>query len=262
MSQTAILIKNKSGQLKTVDLNLAGIKSSAISDQRQDEANKRQIAEKKETETKIPVTDQSGDKKFSFPLGSPVLPSAKSSVVENNPTDGEHALQQKVEEILKPMAKEMTMPAFYFHREDEEEAAQYKNQATLKQAEDYKDLVLYMVEQIMNDSRVVVAEGARERLVRAMESRLREVRDLLETKEVLIRPVNLGGVGLDKESAGRVMRVIEEYRLQLFEKKEKTPIKKEIEPKETKSEIISTASGTQKSPIESEEIKFQQPAAD
>ncbi|HPI67282.1 MAG TPA: hypothetical protein PKZ16_01945 [bacterium] len=238
MSQATILIKNKSGQLKAVDLASAGIQV------------------KQQMPTMGVGAGQASDKQ----QAKEKIHEQEVNSMAQRKTEENVELKKETEEILKPMAKEMTMPAFYFHREDEEEAAQYKSQANLKQAEDYRDLVLHVVEQIMNDSRVVVERGARERLVRAMESRLREVRDLLETKEVLIRPANLGGVGLDKESAGRVMRVMEEYRLQLFEKKEKSFLEKRIEPKEVKNETPLIEKSEQQPLTESQEIKWQQSA--
>lgn len=232
MSQANILIKNKSGQLRTVDLRSGNNQATtALINIRtgQATANAGQVISDKQLVT----TADAGQA------------SDKEKIINDNPEDSG---QKEAEKVLQPMAKEMVMPAFYFNREDEEEAAQFKSLEKRESAIKNNNLISYVVEQIIKDSRITGA-GNNVRLVRAIESRLREVRDLMETKEVLARPMNLGGAGLDAENVSRVLRVIEEYRLRLLEGNEK------IFPLTSDKRQVTTADAGQARDKEKEEKK-------
>ncbi|MBU4481965.1 hypothetical protein KKC16_00765 [Patescibacteria group bacterium] len=124
-------------------------------------------------------------------------------------------------EPTESIIKSTGMPAFYFHREDEEEAMQYKNG---QQAQHYKKeqtILEYVIDAIIKQSNLDISDSATVRLKRVADSRLRDVRDLLETKEVLVRPVELGGVGLSDEQAHKVLKLIEAKRIKMQEGLEK-----------------------------------------
>ena len=118
------------------------------------------------------------------------------------------------------IAKEMAMPAFYFDREDEEEAAQYKNQDKLKARAKKQVIIEYALDDILKKSALIIDKGAEDRLRRIVESRLRDIRDLIETKDALIKPRVSGGTGLNEEQTKRVLKNIEAYRIKIYEGKD------------------------------------------
>lgn len=118
------------------------------------------------------------------------------------------------------IAKEMAMPAFYFNLEDEEEAAQYKNQDKLKARAKKQVIIEYAIDDIFKKSALIIDQGAKDRLRRIVESRLRDIRDLIETKDALIKPRVSGGTGLNEEQTKRVLKNIEAYRLKIYEGKD------------------------------------------
>lgn len=184
-AQNQILIKSKSGQIKTVNLNVPQPVFK----------NSQTVSSKITPTTDKPADFLQKEEKISAPL-----------------------LEEKkvVASSLNLINKEMAMPGFYFHREDEEEVAQFKNKDELANQKK-KDIVLsYLVEEIIKKSQLNLDLGAKDRLSRIIESRLREIRDLIETKEALLKPRNSGGPGLDVNQAKEILKIIEKYHLKIF----------------------------------------------
>lgn len=218
-NQNKILIKNKSGQIKTVNLNLGGI---TVNKQTATISNQQPI------KTVQPVLDASH----------------KSDVLEPDLIikDKINPSQDKTE-VTNVIAKEMAMPAFYFQREDEEEVAKFKNKDEIL-AQKKKEVVLsYVIDKIIKESNLNLELGAKDRLVRVIESRLREIRDLIETKEALLKDRNNGGANLDQNQAKELLKIIEKYRLKIYNgddlEKEVVLFKNEIEePKITEKKVF------------------------
>lgn len=105
---------------------------------------------------------------------------------------------------------------FYFSPEDEEEIKkiQKNNHKTLTQQQLF-NIVRAYAQAVMDKSMLELSEGLARRLLRIIESRLRDVRDLIETKEVLVRSIELGGIGLDNEKSSEILRLIEKEREQI-----------------------------------------------
>ena len=204
-----ILIKNKSGQLKTVDLNV-----------------KEDLKEEKET------------KKLRNDPPSPSLPAGKAGLrwagklrEDENKKDLDKKLEPAFASTLKDTAtadkqeqknsgllrKDEIIPSFYFHREDEEEALKLKDKEEIKKHKKSQTVFEYLIDDIIKQSNLNLLESVNKRLRRVIDSRLRDVRDLLETKDVLIRPVELGGVGLINEQAQKVLKIIESVRIKTQE---------------------------------------------
>ena len=122
-----------------------------------------------------------------------------------------------IQEPTKKIEPTKGMPAFYFHREDEEEAMQFKNGQQAQQRKKEQTILEYVIDAIIKQSDLNISESVASRLKRVIDSRLRGVRDLLETKEVLVRPVELGGVGLNDEYVRKVLKLIEVKRIKMQE---------------------------------------------
>lgn len=105
-----------------------------------------------------------------------------------------------------------TSPAarFYFSPLDEEEIDAYRRAAS--QAPQAVLPAEQVARTIVVASGLALADDVKSRLERIVASRLRNVRDVVSTKEVLMRSVEAGGVGLGKDQADQVLRLIEEYR--------------------------------------------------
>lgn len=123
--------------------------------------------------------------------------------------------------VPEPVIKKQSIPSFYFHREDEEEAMQYKNGQQTQQHKKEQTILVYVIDAIIKQASLDISDSVIARLKRVIDSRLRDVRDLLETKEVLVRPVELGGVGLYDEQVHKVLKLIEAKRVKMQEGLEK-----------------------------------------
>lgn len=195
MNQTdnSILIKDTKGQFRTVNLgipqrnNLDGlIKSKPIS----------RIEPVKEVKTE----------------------ELKNLRTEELKTEGQRSEKKEIKEpVFQPLAPEVTMPAFYFNLEDEQEVAQFRDKEQILKHGQKQKVLAYLIEKVIKKSNLSLSANIINRLKRVIDSRLHEVRDLLETKEVLIRPRELGGVGLDNNQAQNVLKIIEDKRMRIQE---------------------------------------------
>lgn len=208
-NQNSILIKDKSGKIKTVNLNMGGIiksdKPALLADRRQGASDK--VKEIINTNTQQSQVQRIDNKNMN---GG----NAMGSFDTSRNTSG--LTQDKLgSEVTNVIAKEMTMPSFYFNREDEEEVAQFKNKDEIIDQKKKEVVLSYVIDEIVKKGNLTLEPGARDRLNRVIESRLREIRDLIETKEALLKSRNIGGVGLDENQAKNILKYIEEYRLQM-----------------------------------------------
>lgn len=180
----SILIKDKDGKMKTVDLDMI-----------------------KEDDLITPVKDE-------------------SEVIKK---------QEIKQDIPQPLTPETVMPSFYFHLEDEQEAAKFRDKEQVNQKQEQKQTSEYLTDEIIKDSGVELSDSAIRRLKRVADSRFRQVRDLRETKEVLIRALDLGGVGLNDEQTQNILKLIEQRRVK-FEEGDKI-VKRQDKVDEIKTEI-------------------------
>jgi len=121
----------------------------------------------------------------------------------------------KKDDIPQPIPPEVTMPSFYFHLEDEQEAARFKDKEQISQFKKQQTVLEYIVDKIVKESNLELPENVMRRLKRVIDSRLRDVRDLRETKEVLMREKEFGGVGLDNDQAQEILKIIESKRIEM-----------------------------------------------
>jgi len=167
----SILIKDKDGKMKTVDLDMI-----------------------KEDDLITPVKNE-------------------SEVIKK---------QEIKQDIPQPLTPETVMPSFYFHLEDEQEAAKFRDKEQVNQKQEQKQTSEYLTDDVIKDSGLELSDSAIKRLKRVADSRFRQVRDLRETKEVLVRALDLGGVGLNDEQAQNILKLIEQHRVKFEEGEDKT----------------------------------------
>jgi len=103
---------------------------------------------------------------------------------------------------------------FYFDVADEEEIERFRDRGGAALRTAVNELAARKAGEIIQSIGIKVDEEVKPRLVRAIVSRLKDVRDLIETKEVLLRAHELGGVNLANADANKVIGLTEEYRAQ------------------------------------------------
>ena len=97
-------------------------------------------------------------------------------------------------------------PGFYFHPEDEAEAAKFKpSPAVTKHQMDWPELAAAVIK---NGKIAVGDEVLAKRLQKIILLNLKDIRDDLETKDALTRPAKVGGLGLDDQQAGEIINLI------------------------------------------------------
>jgi len=104
---------------------------------------------------------------------------------------------------------------FYFSTEDEEEIKQIKKDKPRMTQQQLFNIIRAYAQAVVDKSMLDLDDNLKQRLIRIVESRLRDIRDLIETKETLVREVNLGGLGLDTHEANNVIKLIEDERSQI-----------------------------------------------
>ncbi len=145
------------------------------------------------------------------PQSSPDVPQAKEAPQRNAPPAAPpHSL--KPQSPVSGSAK----AAFYMDPEDEEEILQHSQalanmmaEKKSAKADDYNNQIasilaksdLHFDSEIMN-----------KRFFKVAESRLKDIRDSLETKEVLKRPSKIGGLELSEEQAATVTAMLDSLR--------------------------------------------------
>jgi len=107
--------------------------------------------------------------------------------------------------------KEKAIPVFDFYPEDEEEIKKIKKEAT----EINKKIISGNEGKIAEIARALAlnfsSEEMRARFNQALDSRLKDIRDEMETKEVLMRAKENGGLGLGEEQAKRIIVETRKY---------------------------------------------------
>ncbi|MEW6610179.1 MAG: hypothetical protein AB1352_00920 [Patescibacteria group bacterium] len=134
------------------------------------------------------------------PVKSPTTPPARADV----PARASPPVAAR--QALKPVAR------YYVDVGDEEEIDGYRQAGDKERIEKIHELVNKKADEILKTANLPVDPEIRPRLVRVIVSRLRDVRDLMETKEVLMRPRELGGVNMDNAAAQTLLQFIEERR--------------------------------------------------
>ncbi len=104
--------------------------------------------------------------------------------------------------------------SFYFSPHDELEVDKFRPAAS--QLPQSSDAIERAVKQIIEECGFTsMVPDIRGRVERIIASRFRNIRDIVSTKEVLLRPVSAGGAGCSEEQVSLVMKKIEEYKEKL-----------------------------------------------
>ena len=149
------------------------------------------------------------------PVPRPIMPQPRPSPARQNPTAD-----------------------FYFHREDEEEVNRFRTRladATTPSGANIEQIA----DRLIRDFRLTFANDAlRSRFVSIIVSRLKDVRDLIETKSMLMRPIEVGGIGLPETLVMQILSQVEEEILTLHSRpaepisQEKPPEPLPVKPRE------------------------------
>ncbi|MFH1225727.1 MAG: hypothetical protein V1684_00365 [bacterium] len=126
-------------------------------------------------------------------------------------------------------------PGFHFHPEDEAEAGKFKpSPAVIAHQMNWPELAEEVVKQA---NLGLTDEVLIKRLKNIILLNLRDIRDVLETKDVLMRPVKVGGLGLDENKAEEVLALIKNKGQALPEKFKELANKRA----QTEAELIESA---------------------
>jgi len=195
-----ILIKSSSGQFKKVDLEL------------NDEQNfvDKNIIDKGLNKNKFESQNEDLKRQIIEDLKKPELPDLKPEIVKA-PKE-----ENKLPEV-KPVSSSAVKPAFYFHREDEEEVAKFRDEKREAKRSDYSLVIQNLVDKIIKESNLFLDGIRLERLKKVLDSRLKEVRKLWEAKAVLVREISSGGVGLNEEEAHKILKITEDRKLKILD---------------------------------------------
>ncbi len=109
-------------------------------------------------------------------------------------------------EITKPGS---TQAGFYFSIDDEEEVKKITEAPVVDGNRAISQFIEKLAVQIVEQSGVDGEEMRTRNLRNIIISRFRNVRGLADTREALIKAVELGGVGLDQEAQSKVISLIE-----------------------------------------------------
>lgn len=119
-------------------------------------------------------------------------------------------------------------PAFLFDVSDELEADKFRAAGALPSASNLEAQLRLLAEQVITAHKFNFKdESSKRRFVSLFVSRLKGVRDVVDVREVLLKSVNLGGLGLPTDKAEQVIAIIERAK-QEFEAQPK--IQKQTRP--------------------------------
>ncbi|MBU1891052.1 hypothetical protein KJ782_06235 [Patescibacteria group bacterium] len=141
--------------------------------------------------------------------------------------------------VLAPPPPAISKPTaeFYFDTDDEKEIGRHKTR--LANLETTPDIDLdEIVNKLVRDFHIKLDDEIIEaRFSSIIKSRLRDVRDLIETRQMLIRPVDVGGIGLSERVILPLMSQVEEELLRIHQVKPEPKPPKPAPTPETKKEI-------------------------
>lgn len=177
------------------------------------------------------------------------VPSAPNTTAPNKPSDTLRPPvppRTEIQKLTPPTVPPVSRPAiprpvpappsqrpgpdFYFHREDEEEVNRFRTRLA-DAAMPGVASVQKIADRLVTDFRLTFAdESLRSRFVSIVTSRLKDVRDLIETKNMLMRPIEVGGIGLPETLVMQILSQVEEEILTLHTQPAEAPVVKEKLP--------------------------------
>ena len=212
LNTDSILIKDTSGKMKTVSLSnkQKNNKTNKQLEVKNNNLFKKEDGLQKEIE-KIIKEDK------------------KAPVRDMEPTQKEEPKKEdEVSKKLKPIAPEETMPAFYFDLDHEKEVSQFRDKNKVVADKTRRNDLVSLIQQIIQKSEVELTEDTERRLKKAVELKLRGVRNVIGTKEVLQKKVAQGGLGLSAENSEKIIKLInsEEENFSKIQKTENNKLEK------------------------------------
>jgi len=126
-----------------------------------------------------------------------------------------------------PPAVPKISPSFYFHTDDEKEVDRHRINLADLGPEAGTDLDVVVSQLIKDFDLKFPDEAIQTRFTSIIKSRLRDVRDLIETRNMLTRPIEVGGVGLSDKLVMEIIAQLEEESLKVHQPR---PIQPKTQP--------------------------------
>lgn len=142
----------------------------------------------------------------------------ETNTIQNQPTSSSQ-LPAAISHQIKDRVTKTEGASFYFSPEDEQEVERFRK--SLSETPQMANIIDEMAKAVIKEyeqscerkkQALYLQEDVRGRLERVIASRLRNIRDIVQTKDALIRPKVEGGIGLEQEQADKLMRIIEQQR--------------------------------------------------
>ncbi len=143
---------------------------------------------------------------------APSLPATVQTTVPKPPAPAKPSPAPMRPPVVPPKPPK-SRSYFYFDVEDEKDVEVFKKHAAVASAspKDFAVTITNAADRVIASSLVRLSDDvAKKRLQSILMTRFRDIRDSLETKEMLARPVPLGGMGLDAVTIEKIMALAEE----------------------------------------------------
>lgn len=130
------------------------------------------------------------------------------------------ALSSPISIPLVPQVLKTTEPAFFFNLEDEKEIDKLRIPNTeLRIMNTLEEKLRALAEEVIKKHNFSFKdETGKRRFINLFVSRLKDVRDVVEVREALLRSIELGGLGLPIDKTEQVIKIIEDAKSE-FESK-------------------------------------------
>lgn len=123
----------------------------------------------------------------------------------------------------RPIAEQGPAPSPFADVEDEAEIQKHQDALSRMASQpnvDVSTTVQAMIEKLVQSQGIAFGNDVlRKRFTKVLESRLRNIRNSLETADVLARPEKIGGLNLPKEQVDTIMAAVETEAAQLHQRK-------------------------------------------
>ena len=170
----------------------------------------------------------------------------KENIIDDKPINNKVVapiIENKPSVVLSqsPAALKTVAPAFLFDEKDEREIDKFREQMAngkWQMADNLESKLRGLAEEVIQQHNFSFKEeGNKRKFVNLFVSRFKNVRSIVEVRETLLKPVELGGLGLPTDKCEAVIKIVEEEK-----KKFENLIPKTQDPRPKKSGVIASES--------------------
>ncbi len=141
----------------------------------------------------------------------------KENIIDDKPINNKVVapiIENKPSVVLSqsPAALKTVAPAFLFDEKDEKEVDVFRNpKSEIRNPKILEQELRQLAEEVIQQHNFSFKEeGNKRKFVNLFVSRLKDVRSIVEVRETLLKPVELGGLGLPTDKCEAVVKIIEE----------------------------------------------------